>query len=84
MNLPNVLLTDCNRFNKFGSVNKHYLVNIFYGHKRKKRTPKDGNERIKKNQSLTEVTYYQGGTTTVGGKPASEAARNYYKRLINR
>lgn len=45
-----------------------------------KYTQKDGNERTKKNQSLAEVTYYQGGKTTVGGKSANEAARNYYKK----
>ena len=43
-------------------------------------TQKDGNTRTFKNQSLDQVTHYQGPETTVGGEPANKAARNYYKK----
>jgi RHS repeat-associated protein len=40
---------------------------------------KDDIERSKKNQSIDQVTDYR-GTGTVGGDPANQAVRNYYKK----
>lgn len=44
-----------------------------------KYTQKDDVERTKKNQSIDQVTDYH-GTGTVGGDPANQATRNYYKK----
>ncbi len=44
-----------------------------------KYTHKDDVERVKKNQNIDQVTDYH-GTGTVGGAPASQAIRNYYKK----